>query len=197
VISDQRRKKRWRWPIVIPITHNGSRAQRNDSGSDILKILRRPCSYNEKSKKFFMEISGKIMSHPIRVRVCLVVVEDDKILLAPHYQTDARPVQWTVTGGMVEFGESIKEAARREFYEETGYNARIAGLLGISEVILPEKSYHSVTIAFTGRITGGDLKPEAEHPYGEKIPRWMSAADLAGRKYHPEAIVEKALGIKK
>jgi ADP-ribose pyrophosphatase YjhB (NUDIX family) len=134
------------------------------------------------------------MNNSIRVRVCLVVVKDGRILLVPHYQTDVGPVQWTVPGGKVEFGEGTKEAAVREFGEETGLAAEVTGLVGIYERILVEKAYHSVTIAFSGRVTGGELKAEANHPYGEKIPRWMSKEELKDARYHPEPIVEKALG---
>jgi 8-oxo-dGTP diphosphatase len=49
-------------------------------------------------------------------------------------------------GGEVEFGESLKEAAAREFYEETGLQAEVVGLLNVSEVILSERPYHSITI---------------------------------------------------
>jgi hypothetical protein len=43
------------------------------------------------------------MSNSIRIRVCLAAVQDDKLLLAPHYDTDAGPVQWTVPGGRVSY----------------------------------------------------------------------------------------------
>ena len=64
-----------------------------------------------------------------------------------------------------------------------------------SEVILPERPYHSITISFSGRVTGGELRAEANHPYGEKEPKWLSAAEVMTVKYHPEQTVEKALGI--
>lgn len=131
----------------------------------------------------------------IRVRVCLAVVEDDRLLLVPHYGTDAGLIQWVVPGGRIEFGESLHEAAVREFYEETGLHARVTGLLHVSEVILPDRPYHSITIAFSGRVMGGELRSEADHPYGEKVPRWWSAAEVRTVKYHPEATVEKALSI--
>ncbi|MBN1660012.1 MAG: hypothetical protein JXA93_16550 [Anaerolineae bacterium] len=38
------------------------------------------------------------------------------------------------------------------------------------------------------------LAAEPDHPYGEKVPRWFSAADLAGLVYHPVGVVERALG---
>ena len=134
------------------------------------------------------------MNDSIRIRVCLSVVENEKILLVPHYKTEAGAVQWVVPGGKITFGENLKAAAVREFREETGLEAEVTGLLDVSEVILPERPYHSISISLSGRVTGGTLGPEAKHPYGEKIPRWFSIAEVKAVCYHPERTVEKALG---
>ena len=75
----------------------------------------------------------------IRIRACLAVVQDHKILLVPHYDTDAGPIQWVIPGGRLRFGESLREAALREFFEETRLRACLTGLLDVSEVILPER----------------------------------------------------------
>ena len=135
------------------------------------------------------------MSDSIRIRVCLTVVNDGKTLLVPHYETDAGAIQWTVPGGKIEFGESLQEAAVREFFEETGLHTMVLRLLHVSEVILPEKPYHSITISFLGKVTGGILRAEANHPYGEKKPKWFSAEEVMTVKYHPEQTVKKALAI--
>jgi ADP-ribose pyrophosphatase YjhB (NUDIX family) len=135
------------------------------------------------------------VSGSTRIRVCLAVVENDEILLVPHYKTDAGDVQWVVPGGKVEFCESLQEAASREFLEETGLAAQVVDLLHVSEVILPERPYHSVTISFLGIVKGGMLRAEADHPYGTKVPRWFSATEVKAVKYHPERTVEKALNI--
>ena len=100
-----------------------------------------------------------------------------------------------VRGCRVEFCESLQEAAVREFFEETGLQAEVTGLLHVSEVILPKRPYHSITVSFLGRVVRGDTRPEADHPYGEKVPRWLSTAEMLTLKYHPEQAVEKALGI--
>jgi ADP-ribose pyrophosphatase YjhB (NUDIX family) len=138
---------------------------------------------------------GTVMTDSIRIRVCLVVVENGRILLVPHYGTDAGEIQWAVPGGMVEFGEVLETAVTREFLEETGLNTEVTSVLCVSEVILPERPYHSITISFSGQVIGGDLRAEETHPFGTKTPRWFSATELATAQYYPEKTVEMALGI--
>jgi len=133
------------------------------------------------------------MEEEIRIRACLAAVRDGQILLVPHYGTDAGPVQWTIPGGRVAFGEGLRAAALREFEEETGLQAEITGLLEVSEVILPEKPWHSITVTFAGRVSGGELAPEADHPCGRKVPRWFSERMIEGIPVHPEGTVRKAL----
>ncbi len=131
----------------------------------------------------------------VRIRVALAVVQAGRILLVPHYDTDAGPVQWTIPGGRLGFGEALLAAAAREFTEETGLTARVDDVLDVSEVLLPERPYHSLSITFRGTLLGGTLAAEAGHPYGAKVPRWFSADELAGLAYHPPAAVERALGL--
>ena len=128
----------------------------------------------------------------IRVRACLAVMNEGKILLVPHYDTDKGPIQWNIPGGRVKFEESIQQAAIREILEETGFNAKIGRLLDVSEVLLPDKPWHSVTITFLGQVIDGKIQAEQGHPYGEKTPKWFTFEELEGLSYHPKDTIEKA-----
>lgn len=130
------------------------------------------------------------MNSQIRVRACLIVVQDGRILLVPHFNTDAGPVQYNIPGGKVEFGEALQAAAVREFREETGYEAICTGLLDIYELHRPD--WHSITIGYWGEIIGGAIKAE-QTPWGERLPRWFSSDDLKTVKYHPAPLIEKAM----
>lgn len=133
------------------------------------------------------------MEEIIRVRTGVAVVKDSKILLVPHYNTNFAPLQWYLPGGKVEFGESVEEAARREFMEETGYTVQLDTLLDVNEIIIKEKPWHSLSICYRGTITGGALSGETNHPYGDKTPRWFALEALKELNYHPARAIDKAL----
>jgi 8-oxo-dGTP diphosphatase len=134
-------------------------------------------------------------SDTIRVRAALAVIHEGNILLVPHYNTHVAPLQWYIPGGGLEYGETLREAAMREFGEETGMQAQAGPLLDITEIIRPEKPWHSITITFLGHLTGGTLRAEMLDDfaqYGDKTPRWFSWSDLQSLNCHPATAVEAA-----
>lgn len=133
------------------------------------------------------------MSECIRVRAGVAILHAGRILLVPHYDTDAGPVQWVLPGGQVRYGEELAAAASRETAEETGLLVRISSLLDVSQVIRPDPPYHSLSVTFLGEPAGGELRAEAGHAHGTKTPRWFQLAELRGLPVHPPSAVAKAL----
>lgn len=131
----------------------------------------------------------------IRIRACLAVIHEKRILLVPHFDTDAGPIQWNLPGGKVAFGEPVQQSAIRELQEETGITANILSLLDVSEIILPERPWHSITVSYLGEFVSGNLNCEVAHPFGQKYPKWFTVEQLQGEKYHPISAINKALGI--
>ncbi len=67
-----------------------------------------------------------LLVKPLSVGVRLVMVQDGRVLLVKHvYQQ-----QWFLPGGLVEAGETLEEAARREAAEEVGANIKQLELFG-------------------------------------------------------------------
>ncbi len=68
------------------------------------------------------------------------VIKDEKVLLVRRHEQ-----VWAFPGGMVEAGETIIEAARRELFEETGVTADLHTLIGQFEISAPAKAGRPAT----------------------------------------------------
>lgn len=95
-------------------------------------------------------------SGPIIVGVGAVVFRNDHILLVRR----ARPPfagRWSIPGGKIEFGESLREAARREVREETACEIEIIGLIDCFEALPGEggATEHFILIDFAARWLRG------------------------------------------
>jgi 8-oxo-dGTP pyrophosphatase MutT (NUDIX family) len=78
-----------------------------------------------------------------------VILVDDRgrILLQLRDSHPLYPHHWATVGGVVEAGESLEQAARREVLEETGYRLTSALFVGSSgELTLPHGERRHVTV---------------------------------------------------
>lgn len=66
--------------------------------------------------------------------------------------------RWCIPCGYVEWGEDVRDAARREFREETGLHVETGGIVAVHSNFHNPKLY-TVGVWFAGAITGGHLHP--------------------------------------
>ncbi len=98
-------------------------------------------------------------THPIP-GVGIMIREKDKILLIKRAANPDKG-QWSVPGGLVEVGETVKETAVREALEETCLEVELIERLGVVDKIEPDSSgevlYHFIIIQYLAEVRGGEL----------------------------------------
>ena len=105
-----------------------------------------------------------------------LIVEDGKVLLVKR-GTEPNRGLWSLPGGSIEPGETVREAVAREVFEETSLAVEAGELLGVQDVISAEGErlqFHYVLITFRARVTSG--VPEAGSDAAEV--RWVRLDDL-------------------
>lgn len=68
--------------------------------------------------------------------------------------------QWSVPGGKVQLGETMRAAVAREVKEETGLDVEVGEPLWVGETMDPDTppGWHFILIDFEARLSGGDLR---------------------------------------
>ena len=88
---------------------------------------------------------------------CIIFDEQNRLLLQKRSDCN----QWGFLGGMVEFGESVEEAAVREVKEESGFDVEITSLYGVYSKYFAEYTNgdkaQPIVHLFKARIIGGEL----------------------------------------
>jgi 8-oxo-dGTP diphosphatase len=109
--------------------------------------------------------------------VSAVVLRAGRILAVRRAQPPADGL-FTLPGGGVESGETLKQAVTREVREETGMTVEPIELAGYREFIVRDRAglveRHYVILAFAARWIAGE--PVLNDELGEA--RWIDAAEL-------------------
>jgi 8-oxo-dGTP diphosphatase len=86
--------------------------------------------------------------------------------------------EWSLPGGVLECGETLREAVVREAQEETGLLVEPGEMLGVYERIIRSNDervrYHYVLLDFLCRRMGGDLKAGSD----AADVRWFTRQEL-------------------
>jgi ADP-ribose pyrophosphatase YjhB (NUDIX family) len=84
-----------------------------------------------------------------------LIVRDGEVLLIRRGKEPYKG-HWSLPGGGIERGETIRDAVKREVLEETGLEVDVGLVAGYREEILgPDEHY--LVLAFHCTVTGGEL----------------------------------------
>lgn len=112
------------------------------------------------------------------VGVGAIIIEASRVVLVKRGHPPLAG-EWSIPGGVLEVGETLREAAVREAHEETGLTVEPGDLLGVFDRVLRDDAgrtkYHYVLIDFLCRRIAGE-----PHAAGDAIEaRWFTRQEVA------------------
>jgi mutator protein MutT len=111
------------------------------------------------------------------VGVGAIIIDRDRVVLVKRGHAPLAG-EWSIPGGLLEVGETMRQAAVREALEETGMCVEVGDLLGVYDRLVRDADertlYHYVLIDFRCRRIAGE--PQAADDATEA--RWFSRAEI-------------------
>ena len=130
------------------------------------------------------------------IGVGAIIIEAGRVVLVKRAHPPIQG-QWSIPGGVLEIGETVRQAALREAREETGLIVEPGELLGVYDRILrdPEHrvQYHYVLIDFLCRRVGGELHAASD----AAEVGWFRREDLAQLNLAEDTLEVIAKGFRK
>jgi 8-oxo-dGTP diphosphatase len=120
------------------------------------------------------------------IGVGAVIIEADRALLI---RRGTAPLlgEWSLPGGVLECGETLREAVVREAREETGLIIKPGEMLDVYERLIRDDEgrvrYHYVLIDFLCRVCSGDLAAGSD----AADVRWFMRSELPALKLTVDA----------
>jgi len=132
-------------------------------------------------------------AHPV-VGVGAVVVRDGRALIVKRAH-EPRQGEWSLPGGLLELGESLPDAARREIKEETNLDVTVGPIIETFDRVHRDDAgrirYHFVIVDFlcwsdSGDATAGSDADGVAWVRADEIDRYQVNA-------HAKAVIERGL----
>jgi len=112
------------------------------------------------------------------VGVGALIVETGRVVLIKRGHAPLKG-EWSIPGGLLELGETIRHGAEREALEETGLVVRATELLGVFDRIVEDDDkricYHYVLIDFLCERVSGALQASGD----AEDARWFTAEEVS------------------
>ena len=130
------------------------------------------------------------------IGVGAIIVDDDKVLLVKRGHPP-REGEWSIPGGVLEVGETMREGVIREAREETGLLIEPMDLLGVYDRLLRDDRgqvlYHYVLVDFLCRRIAGTL-----HAAGDAADaKWFTHQGTSVLSLPPDTTEVIRLGFEK
>lgn len=110
--------------------------------------------------------------------VGVVVCKDDQVLLIQRGKPP-RQGEWGIPGGVLELGETWRQAAAREVREECGIEIALGKVVDVVDLVVHDGDervqYHYALVDFAAEYLGGDLRAASD----VLDARWVSLDELS------------------
>jgi len=112
------------------------------------------------------------------IGVGALIVENSRVVLIKRGKAPLLG-EWSIPGGMLELGETLRQGAEREAVEETGLVVRATELLGVFDRVVPDAEgkivYHYVLIDFLCERISAELHAGAD----AADAKWFTPEEVA------------------
>lgn len=120
-------------------------------------------------------------NHPL-VGVGAVIKKGDRVLLVKRNNEPAKGL-WSIPGGLVELGETVRDAVLREVKEETSLSIELGEIIDVMDQIIKDESgrirFHYVLVDFLARPVDDEAVAKSECEEVSEL-RWVGADELSG-----------------
>src|SRR5579872_932688 len=130
------------------------------------------------------------------VGVGAIIIEHNRVILVKRGHPPLLG-EWSIPGGLLEVGETLRQAAVREVLEETGLRVEVGELLGVFDRIVRDEDqralYHYVLIDFLCRRIAGELQAACD----ALEARWYTRGEIGNLSLAQDTVGVINLGFEK